>query len=94
MLLERSEISVKAGKEDEFLDVMNERGLAMLSNFPGVVEARLGRGVENPAKFLFLVQWGSLDDHKAFNASDIHPQFLQLFAPYAEGGTMEHFQMI
>ena len=93
MLLERSEISVKAGTEEEFSKVMNDRGLPILANFPGVVQARLGRGVENPTKFIFLVQWESLDAHGAFNKAEAHSEFLQLFAPFAKGGAMEHFQM-
>lgn len=93
MLLERSEISVKAGTEDGFLQAMNDRGLPILRDFPGVIEARLGRGVENPGKFIFLVQWESLEDHAAFNKAEVHTEFLQLFGPYAEGGAMEHFRM-
>lgn len=93
MLLERSEISIKAGLEDDFERVMVERGLPLLLGFPGVIRAKIGRGVENPAKFLFLVEWDALDSHAAFNKSPVHPEFLQLFGPYAEGGSMEHFQM-
>lgn len=94
MLLERSEIEVKAGVEDEFLGVMTTQGLPMLTGFPGVVHAQIGRGVENPGKFIFLVQWNAIEDHAAFNASELHPKFLQLFGPYALGGIMEHFQMV
>lgn len=93
MLLERSEIQVKAGLEDEFASVMEERGLPLLTAVPGVKRAKIGRGVENPSKFIFLVEWETLDAHEAFNKSAVHPEFLQLFAPYAEAGAMEHFQI-
>lgn len=93
MLLERTEMSIKAGLEDEFESVMRERGLPMLIATPGVISAQLGRGVESPTKFLFLVQWDNLDSHAAFNRDPQHPEFLKLFGPYAEGGAMEHFQM-
>ena len=93
MLLERSEISIKAGLEEEFENVMKERGLPLLASVPGVLQAKIGRGVESPTKFLFLVEWDALESHAAFNKSPVHPEFLKLFAPYAVGGAMEHFQM-
>jgi heme-degrading monooxygenase HmoA len=92
MLLERAEIQVKAGSEEAFAAVMAERGLPLLRAVPGVKSAKLGRGVENPAKFMFLVEWDAMEAHAAFNQSAVHPEFLGLFAPYAEGGAMEHFQ--
>ena len=93
MLLERSEIQVKEGLEEEFAQVMMERGLPMLTATPGVKWAKIGRGVEHPGKFIFLVEWDAMDSHTAFNKSAAHPEFLALFAPYAQGGVMEHFQM-
>ena len=93
MLLERSEVSVKAGMAEEFDKVMNDRGLSILADFPGVIQVRLGRGVENPNKFMFLVEWKSLEAHSAFRESGVYRTFRQLFGPYTEGGAMEHFQM-
>lgn len=93
MLLERAEIQVKVGREEEFAGVMLERGLPLLTAVPGVKSAKIGRGVENPDKFMFLVEWDSLEAHAAFNKSIVHPEFLALFAPYAQGGAMEHFQI-
>ncbi len=94
MLLERSEISVKEGTQGEFLSIMADKGLPILAGFPGVLKAELGQGVENPTKFLFLVEWQSLEDHTAFNQHEIHKEFLMLFAPFAQGGAMEHFRML
>ena len=93
MLLERSEIQVTPGLEEEFARVMLDRGLPLLSSVPGVKWAKMGRGIESPTKFIFLVEWDALDSHTAFNQSAVHPEFLALFAPYARGGAMEHFQM-
>jgi heme-degrading monooxygenase HmoA len=62
----------------------------MLTATPGVKWAKIGRGVENPGKFIFLVEWDALESHAAFNKSLAHPVFLTLFAPYAQGGAMEH----
>jgi heme-degrading monooxygenase HmoA len=93
MLLERAELEVKPGSEDEFLGVMRRRGLPLLTAVPGVKWAKIGHGVESPQKFMFLVEWESLDAHKAFNQSEVSPEFRSLFAPYTLNGTMEHFRM-
>ena len=94
MLLERSEIEVAPGLEQEFAEVMTARGLPLLTAVPGVKWAKFGRGVENPGKFVFLVEWDAMESHAAFNKSAVHPEFLALFAPFARSGVMEHFQMI
>jgi heme-degrading monooxygenase HmoA len=93
MLLERAEIDIRAGAEGAFLAAMDESGLPLLRAVPGVISARLGRGVENPSRFLFLVEWDRLESHDAFNADPVHDDFLALFAPHAVNGAMEHFQL-
>jgi heme-degrading monooxygenase HmoA len=93
MLLERAEVTIREGLEEDFAAVMQDRGLPLLQGVPGVRWAKIGRGVENPAKFLFLVEWESLEAHDAFRQNPVHPEFRQLFAPYSEAGVMEHFQM-
>ena len=94
MLLERSEIQVKPGLEQEFARVMADQGMPLLSSVPGVKGVQIGRGVENPSKFIFLVEWEAMEAHTAFKTSAVRPEFLKLLGPYAEGGAMEHFQMI
>jgi len=58
---------------------MLDRGLPLLTAVPGVKWAKIGRGVESPAKFLILAEWDSLEAHKAFNQSPQSPEFGQLF---------------
>jgi heme-degrading monooxygenase HmoA len=93
MLVERSELLIKAGVEDDFAAVMNDRGLPILKGVPGVVSVQMGRGVENPSKFILLVEWETMDAHTAFKSNPVYPEFGQLFGPYAQGGTMEHFEI-
>jgi len=93
MLIERSEILTKEGQEDGFAQVMEEQGLALLAGVPGVKSLKLGRGVENPAKFMLLVEWEAMDAHTAFTRSAIYTPFRQLIGPFAKGGSMEHFEM-
>lgn len=93
MLLERSELQVRAGMADGFTAAMNERGLALLAGVDGVKSVKLGRGVENPDKFMLLVEWDSMDAHAAYSENTISTTFRQLLGPFVTGGAMEHFNM-
>jgi heme-degrading monooxygenase HmoA len=93
MLLERAEILIKDDLEKEFTAAMEERGLPTLRSVPGLNSVQFGRGIENPSKFMLLVEWESMDAHTAFTKSPSYPPFLKIFGPYSKGGSMEHFAM-
>ncbi|CAN7519137.1 antibiotic biosynthesis monooxygenase [Phenylobacterium sp. LjRoot219] len=93
MLVERSEITIREGQAEGFIAAMNERGLPMLASFPGVESVRFGRGVENPDKFILLVEWTKMEAHVAFSQSEVIGPFRELFAPFSTGGVMEHFEI-
>ena len=93
MLVERSELLIKDGLEEEFATTMRERGNPLLRDIPGVVSVEMGRGVENPDKFVLLVAWESMDSHDAFRTNPNYTPFRQLLGPYVKGGAMEHFNM-
>jgi heme-degrading monooxygenase HmoA len=93
MLLERSDLQVREGMEAEFASTMAETGIPLLKSFDGVGRVEMGRGVENPGKFMLLVEWQSMEAHKAFNAHPRYPDFRAVLAPYLTGGAMEHFDM-
>jgi heme-degrading monooxygenase HmoA len=93
MLLERSELTIRAGQEDAFAAAMQARGLPLLRKVPGVLSLQIGRGVENPDKFLLLVEWESMAAHNAFSASPALHELIAIMTPHTTGGGMEHFQM-
>jgi heme-degrading monooxygenase HmoA len=93
MLLERAELQIREGMEEQFSAAMNSSGLALLKSVPGVKSAQLGRGVENPQKFLLLVEWDAMDSHTAFKSNPINTEFRSLLKPFSTGGAMEHFTM-
>ena len=93
MLVERSDLLVKEGMEEEFATTMRERGNPLLASFPGVLSVSIGRGVENPDKFMLLVEWDSMDAHDAFRNHPNYGPFREILAPYVKGGAMEHFTM-
>jgi heme-degrading monooxygenase HmoA len=93
MLVERAELLIKEGSEEEFAKRMDDTGLDLLSGLDGVKAVSFGRGVENPGKFLLLIEWQSMDAHIAFKKDPRYAQFRALLAPFAVGGSMEHFDM-
>ncbi len=93
MLLERAEILVKEGSAKDFAAAMDEQGLALLTSVPGVKSVKLGHGIENPEKFMLLVQWDSMDAHIAFTKAPSFSIFRELIGPFSKGGSMEHFDI-
>jgi len=93
MLLERSELVIKEGQEEAFSAAMKEQGIGLLTAVPGVLSASLGRGVENPGKFMLLIEWKNMDAHGAYNKTPVCGQIRALIGRFAKGGSMEHFQM-
>lgn len=93
MLLERTELLINEGHEAAFAAAMQAAGMALLAAVPGVVSANLGRGVENPAKFLLLVEWINMEAHVAYNKTPTSGAIRALIRPFSKGGSMEHFEM-
>ena len=93
MLVERSELLINEGQEAAFAAAMAERGLPLLANVPGVVSIKLGRGVENPGKFILLVEWIAMEAHTAFRTLPVYPEFSKVLRPFVKSGAMEHFDI-
>jgi heme-degrading monooxygenase HmoA len=93
MLVERAELQIREGMEEQFSAAMNSNGLTLLKSVPGVKSVQLGRGVENPQKFMLLVEWDAMDSHTAFKSSPTMIEFRSLLKPFSTGGAMEHFAM-
>jgi heme-degrading monooxygenase HmoA len=93
MLLERAEILINEGREQAFSTTMKDRGTQLLASVPGVISVSFGQGVENPGKFMLLVEWESLDAHKAYNKSPVCGEVRALIGGFSKGGSMEHFTM-
>jgi len=92
--LERTELKIQPGKEVAFADAMRTQGVAVLQSVPGVVAVHFGRGVENPDKFLLMVDWESMEAHTAYKGTPPSLQIRDLILPYSAGAAMEHFEML
>jgi len=93
MVTEIANITVAEGNEQAFETAMREGGLAALMACPGVQSVRFGRGVEQPTKFAFVVEWDSVEAHAAAKDTDSFHKFRAAIGPYGIGGTMEHFAL-
>jgi quinol monooxygenase YgiN len=94
MFIERAEVPVKDGMEEAFAAAMAARGTAILASAPGCASVRVGRGVENPGKFILLLEWDSVASHVALTKTPAFEEFKALVGPFFAGAAnMEHFEM-
>ena len=95
MILERAEFPIKTGEEESFAKVMAEKGLAILAAAEGCHSARLARGIENPEKFILLLEWESVEHHIAMTKTAAFDRFKALAGPYFAGpSNMAHFALL
>lgn len=95
MFVERAEIPVQNGMEDEFSEMMATKGTSILAGADGCSSARVGRGVENPDKFILLLEWDTVEAHIAFTKTEEFADFVTLAKPYFAGpSNVEHFKLI
>jgi heme-degrading monooxygenase HmoA len=92
MVLEVALINVQPGHEDDFAAAYR-RARSILVSTPGLLSARMTRGIESPARFVLLVEWESVQAHQLnFRATDRFGQWRALIGPYfAEPPVVEHF---
>ena len=93
MLVEHTEIIVKDGAENDFMNGMTARGKLLLESVDGVISVQFGPGVENPSKFLLLIVWTSMASHAAYNSTPACAEIRQLISPCAASASMEHFEL-
>jgi heme-degrading monooxygenase HmoA len=92
MVLEVGDIAVTPGCEQQFIDAYRTVR-DMLASTPGCRSVRLTHGVENPARFVLLVEWDSVEAHEEnFRGTDRFAQWRAAIGPYFAGPPLvEHF---
>ncbi|WCT75177.1 antibiotic biosynthesis monooxygenase [Sphingomonas naphthae] len=90
-LMERSELVVKDGQAEAFEQAVRGRGVEILASVAGVGAIDFGRGVENPRKFILLVEWADMDAHGAYKETPPAGELRALMGPFVESAAMEHF---
>jgi heme-degrading monooxygenase HmoA len=92
MITEIVTMDVRLGAEEAFSSAYREvRGLLLVST--GCRSAKLIRGVEDPSRFVAIVEWDSVDSHmKNFVETVRYMAFAARLMPYfVQDPFVEHF---
>jgi heme-degrading monooxygenase HmoA len=95
MILEVAILNVKLGLEREF-EAAFGRAQDIIASMPGYVSHQLQSCLEQPARYLLLVNWETLEDHKiGFRESAQYQEWRTVlhhfYDPFPE---VQHYQVI
>lgn len=95
MILEQALLDVVPGQESAFEEAFG-KAKAIIASMPGFRSLRLSRGMEQPNRYLLLVEWDRLEDHtEGFRGSAEYEQWRALLHHfYAPFPTVEHFEIV
>jgi heme-degrading monooxygenase HmoA len=94
MIVERATFHIREGQEAAFEAAFDEARL-IVAGAPGLHSVRRGRGVEEPQKYLVLVEWDSVADHERFRESELFGGWAQLLHPhYAAMPEGEYYDVV
>lgn len=93
MILEHVWVRVAAADTERFEGAYAE-AVTHLVTSPGCRGAALRRGVEDPERYLLLVEWETLEDHTVgFRGSEAFAAWRELVGPcFAEPPEVAHFK--
>jgi heme-degrading monooxygenase HmoA len=95
MILEVAILDVKPGQEADF-QIAFEQAQKIISSMNGYISHQLQNGIENPSRYILLVNWQTLEDHtKGFRESDEYQQWrAMLHHFYDPFPTVEHYAKV
>ena len=95
MITEHAVLPVIPGQEAEFMETM-DRARAIIASAPGFISLRVGRCIEQPANFLLLVEWETLEAHtEGFRNSAAYQEWRALLHHFYDPfPVVEHFEIV
>jgi heme-degrading monooxygenase HmoA len=95
MITEHAVLPVIPGQEAEFMETM-DRARAIIASAPGFISLRVGRCIEQPANFLLLVEWETLEAHtQGFRDSEAYQEWRALLHHFYDPfPVVEHFEIV
>ena len=95
MILEVAVLDVKHGQETEF-EAAFAKAQAIISSMTGYVSHQLQKCVENPSRYLLLVQWQTMEDHTVgFRESPQYQEWKQLLHHFYDPfPSVEHYEFV
>jgi heme-degrading monooxygenase HmoA len=95
MILEHALLDVIPGEAVAFEDAFAQAKV-IIASMPGFQSLRLSRCIEQPGRYLLLVEWDRLEDHtQGFRGSPEYERWRALLHHFYDPfPTVEHFEMI
>ena len=95
MILEHAILNVRPGLAEDFEPAFREAS-AIIAASPGYISHQLQRCLEDPNRYLLLVQWQTLDDHtQGFRGSHRYQQWRRLLHPFYDPfPTVDHSGLV
>ena len=95
MILEVAILDIKVGREKEF-ELAFSKAQSIISSMNGYISHQLQRCIEKENRYLFLVNWQTLESHtKGFRGSKEYQEWKALlhhfYSPFPE---VQHYQLI
>jgi heme-degrading monooxygenase HmoA len=93
MILEVATLDVRAGQEDEF-EAAFKRALPIIAGMQGYISHQIRRCIENPSRYILLVEWAKLEDHtQGFRGSPQYQEWRALLHHFYDPfPTVEHYR--
>lgn len=95
MILEVATLQVIPGQETAFEQDFKKAGV-YISSIKGYRKHTLQKCMEQPNKYVLLVQWDTLEDHTiGFRQSEVYKEWKALLHHYYDPfPTVEHYEMV
>jgi len=95
MILEVAILDVKTGKEGDFEEAFS-KAQSIISSMPGYVSHQLQKGIENPCRYILLVNWETLEDHaEGFRKSKSYQRWKALLHHFYDPfPVVEHYSCV
>ena len=95
MVYERAQLPIAEGRERDFEQGIQARGLELLRSAAGCQSAVLAAGVEEPNTYLLLITWDSVEAHQAWTTTADFDEFRGLIGPFVTGApAVLHFRPV
>ncbi len=95
MILEVAMLDVKLGQEEEF-ETEFEKAQKIISSMSGYISHQLQKCIENPNRYILLVNWQTLEDHtKGFRESEEYQEWRSLLHHFYDPfPIVEHYKKV
>ena len=95
MILEVAILDVKPGQENEF-EATFGKAQKIISSMQGYQSHQLQKCIENPGRYILLVNWQTLEDHtEGFRGSEQYQEWRSLLHHFYDPfPVVEHYQSV